>query len=163
MNRLALTIYGTPRTKKNSGRIVPRGERNILLPSAAWSDWAAAVAPKLQAWVAAQKLVPIAQPMNCAAIFYRDALRGDAVGFYQGLADLLEKGGVVEDDKWIVTWDGSRLRKDAARPRVELVLTYSEGEWPWAAEKRKQPKRAKEPHPARPKRRRPAAHRNTRF
>ena len=69
---------------------------------------------------------PIARPVNCAALFYRDALRGDAVGFYQGLADVLEKAGIVENDKFIVSWDGSRLRKDAARPRVELVLTTTE-------------------------------------
>jgi hypothetical protein len=75
------------------------------------------------AWMRNQGLAPIAEPVNCAALFYRDADRGDAVGFYQGLADLLEKGGVVSNDKWIVTWDGARLCKDASRPRVELTLT----------------------------------------
>lgn len=125
INELRLTIAGIPRTKKNSQRVVPRGGRHIPLPSKAWADWAADAVPKIEAWAQRVKLAPLAYPLNCAAVFYRDALRGDAVGFYQGLADLLEKAGIVEDDKWIVSWDGSRLRKDASRPRVELVLTRS--------------------------------------
>jgi hypothetical protein len=65
---------------------------------------------------------PIDYPVNCRALFYRDANRGDAVGLYQGLADVLEHGGVVTNDKYLVSWDGSRLLKDSARPRVEVEL-----------------------------------------
>lgn len=65
----------------------------------------------------------LARPLNCAAIFYRDAERGDAVGYYQALADILQKAGVVADDKWIVCWDGSRLKKDSKNPRVEVTIT----------------------------------------
>ncbi len=117
---LTLTIPGKPRTKKNSGRIVPRGRRKILLPSKAWQDWCDAVAPLLQA--AMRKHFAIERPVNCRALFYRDAARGDAVGFYQGLADVLEHGGVVVNDKWITQWDGSRLLIDRKNPRVEVVL-----------------------------------------
>ena len=123
---ITLVIPGIPRTKKNSGRIVPRGRRHIILPSEAWKEWCDAVVPQLEVWALRNRLQPIAYPVNCAALFYRDADRGDAVGFYQGLADVLEKAGIVENDKWIVSWDGSRLRKDASRPRVELVLTTTE-------------------------------------
>lgn len=123
MRPLRLVVPGIPRTKKNSGRIVPRGGRHILLPSEAWQLWCDAVAPLLRSSMLRSGLAPIAEPVNCAALFYRDALRGDACGFYQGLADLLQHGGVVSDDKHIVSWDGSRLLKDSARPRVELVLT----------------------------------------
>ena len=64
-----------------------------------------------------------ASPVNCRALIYRDALRGDAVGFYQAVGDLLQLAGVVVNDKYLVSWDGSRLLKDSARPRVELELT----------------------------------------
>jgi Holliday junction resolvase RusA-like endonuclease len=64
--------------------------------------------------------------VRCAAVFYRDADRGDAVGYYQGLADLLEKRGVLANDKQIADWNGSELRKDAQRPRVELTLEVLE-------------------------------------
>ena len=65
-------------------------------------------------------------PHNCRALFYRDAARGDAVGYYQGLADLLEKRGVISNDKWLVSWDGSRLEIDKENPRVEVTLTVWE-------------------------------------
>ena len=60
---------------------------------------------------------------SCAALFYRQKRIGDANGYYQGLADALEAAGVLADDKWIVQWDGSRLRKDKDRPRIEVTLT----------------------------------------
>jgi Holliday junction resolvase RusA-like endonuclease len=44
----------------------------------------------------------------------------------QALADTLEAAGVVPDDKYIAAWDGSRLLKDAADPRVEVTLTPME-------------------------------------
>lgn len=125
---IRLTIPGIPRTKKNSQRVVPRGGRHIPLPSKAWEEWAADAVPKLQFWAQQMRLAPLARPLNCAALFYRDANRGDAAGFYQGLADILEKAGIVANDKWIVSWDESRLCKDASRPRVELVLTHAETE-----------------------------------
>jgi hypothetical protein len=78
-------------------------------------------------WPASQNHRPLSAcliaPYNCAAIFYRDANRGDAVGYYQGLADVLEKAQVITNDKFITQWDGSRLLVDRENPRVELVLT----------------------------------------
>jgi hypothetical protein len=122
---IRLVIYGAPRTKKNHGA-------TMIHPSAAWTRWKnradiqclEGVTPKAVAlWRA--KLAPAVpdRPYNCAALFYRDALRGDAVGYMQGVADLLEARHVITNDCQIVQWDGSRLLKDAARPRVELILT----------------------------------------
>ena len=65
----------------------------------------------------------LAVPLNCRALFYRDANRGDAVGYYQGLADVLEEIGLLADDEHIVSWDGSRLLLDRVNPRVEVTLT----------------------------------------
>lgn len=78
---LNLILPGAPRTKKNSGRIVPRGGRHIILPSEAWQKWCDLLAPALRAKLAAMGFAPIAQPVNCRALFFRDADRGDAVGF----------------------------------------------------------------------------------
>ena len=107
---IRLTVTGAPRTKKNSGRIDTRRGYPIIFPSKAWEKWL-----KTAVIVSGSPDSPlsfhseIAYPVNCRAIFYRDRRIGDAVGYYQGLADLLEKRGVVKDDKWIVSWDGSRL------------------------------------------------------
>jgi len=113
------TITGmAPRTKKNSQRIMRK------------KDGTPFVAPSQQAttWAKQVYLVPRParlpdRPWNCKALIYRDANRGDAVGYYQAVADLLEKLGVVSNDRWIVSWDGSRMLKDAARPRIEVELT----------------------------------------
>lgn len=129
MNTVSLVISGPPRTKKNSGRIVKAGKRQVILPSAAWCEWAEKATHELArvtrapGWKLEGISFPLTDAYNVTALFYRDANRGDACGFYQGLADLLEKAGVVCDDVQLVAWDGSRLLKDSANPRVELTLT----------------------------------------
>lgn len=146
--RLTFTVPGPPRTKKTSNRLVMAGGKHRVLPSESWEMWCNAAVPVLAVMLGPMRAGvertrvkvegreitmdgtykgPIAHPVNCRAIFFRDALRGDAVGYYQGLADLLQKARVVEDDKWIVSWDGSRLAKDAERPRVEVVLSWGVG------------------------------------
>ncbi len=128
---MKLTIYGAPRTKKNHGYTAKvRGRdgrtRRYHMPSAAWQKWAKTAS--IEGWDPVPAMWTIAHPINCQAIFYRDATRGDAVGYYQGLADLLEQRGVVADDRWIVSWDGSRLDKDKDNPRVEVELVSVEDE-----------------------------------
>lgn len=121
----SLVILGAPRTKKTSNVLATAGGRHVVLPSKAWRDWVKRAdiqwpdVGQHEAWFANG---PILCEVNCCALFYREALRGDAAGYYQGLADLLESRGIVENDKQIVSWDGSRLLKDPVRPRVELQL-----------------------------------------
>ena len=104
-------------------RLNARGGSPVPFPSKAWSKWLKnAVIVSSAPTRAYPEIQPIAYPVNCRAIFYRDRRDGDAVGYYQGLADLLEKRGVDEDDKWSVSWDGSRLDCDRDRPRVEVEL-----------------------------------------
>ena len=127
---ITFTLPVTPRTKKNSRVHAKVRGRTVPLPSDAYREmerlivsWCCARLGKI-----ARLSYTLAQPLNCAAIFYRDANRGDAVGYYQGLADALESAGVLSNDKWIVQWDGSRLAKDAKRPRIEVTLTALDGD-----------------------------------
>lgn len=66
--------------------------------------------------------LPLVQDVNCRAVFYRHAEVGDANGFYQALADFLQKAGIVKNDRQIKQWDGARLRKDRDNPRIEVWL-----------------------------------------
>ncbi len=121
----------TPRTKKNSRVHAKVRGRTVPLPSGAYKKMARDVLVWAQEKVIKGRWawwLDLQQPLNCAAIFYRDANRGDAVGYYQALADALEAAGIVSDDKWITQWDGSRLAKDADRPRIEVTLTALDGE-----------------------------------
>lgn len=125
-------IPGPPRTKKTHSRIVNTRTRPRLLPSQQFMEWNAAAQYHLID--VRRDLIPfrdghhrpIEVPVNCCALFYRDADRGDAVGYYQALADALEEGRIVANDVLIVSWDGSRLLKDAANPRIEVMLTELE-------------------------------------
>lgn len=116
-----IVLQGAPRTKKNRGKIWKAGNRTIIMPAAPWMQWRDALkaAALEQRWPKPQ----MAGSLNCRALFYRDARRGDAVGYYQGLADVLEELGIVENDRFIEQWDGSRLLLDRDNPRVELTLS----------------------------------------
>lgn len=65
---------------------------------------------------------PVDWPVKVCAMVYRDANRGDLIGYLQAIADALETAGVVENDRLIVSWDGSRMLVDRANPRVEIEL-----------------------------------------
>ncbi len=115
-----LVVFGAPRTKKNSSRVVKAGRFTKVLPSEAYERWEAMALPQMR--IARAGRPPITEDVNVRAVFYRDAARGDAVGYYQALADALEKAGVLVNDKQIVSWDGTRLSKDAKNPRVEIEI-----------------------------------------
>lgn len=133
-----------PRTKKNSRRHTKKRSKSsgkmitVPLPSEQYEKMEAGVVEWARSYFLPPAIGPrkpvlfgellLAQPLNCAAIFYREKNIGDANGYYQGLADALEAAGIVANDKWIVQWDGSRLAKDAKRPRIEVTLTALVGE-----------------------------------
>ncbi len=123
MVKYQFTIYGAPRTKKNSQVLARPGKgRPIPLPSKAWKKWLDTCEVYAPPGVALPDALT-GRPLNCAARFFLQRRTGDAVGYYQGLADLLEKKGLVENDKWIVTWRGTDLYYDKRQPRVEVELT----------------------------------------
>jgi Holliday junction resolvase RusA-like endonuclease len=118
---MKLVIVGAPRTKKNSGRIFRNKATGapMFMPSEAGKRWEASAAYQLMnQW----RREPIAGPVHVSATFYRERAVGDLVNFMQALADALQVAKVVTDDKWIVSWDGTRLAKDPQRPRVEVEI-----------------------------------------
>lgn len=120
---VSFVILGPPRTKKNSSRIVRAGRFNKILPSEAYLEWNEEAQFQL---IPVRNRGTIQGPVNCAALIYREKLIGDAVGFYQAIADTLQDARVVHDDYLIVSWDGSRILKDANNPRVEITLTAAD-------------------------------------
>lgn len=126
---LYFVIPGPPRTLKNHGWRTKSGKQ---MPSKAYQAWNQTAQLHLLDWKLKMRqygehapLLPITVPVNCRALFYRDRLAGDAVGYFQGLADTLEEARIVENDVLVVSWDGSRLFKDAANPRIEVTLGNS--------------------------------------
>lgn len=122
---VSFTIPGAPRTKKTSNQLVTVGARQKILPSKAFLEWNAIAQMEIARMRSKLQNVPrmgISVEVNCRALFYRDALIGDATGYYQALADCLQEARIVENDRLIVSWDGSRLLKDAIQPRVKVTL-----------------------------------------
>ena len=52
--------------------------------------------------------------------------RPDLLNLLQASADIVEKAGVIENDRNIVSFDGSRIvGKDKENPRVEIYIEES--------------------------------------
>lgn len=125
-----LVIPGPPRTKKNSQRIFvnKRTGTRFVVPSKAAKDWNTRATDRLAArlddvLLASNGRLASGAAVNCNAQIYRDRNSGDAVNYYQAIADALEDAGMVANDKQIVSWDGSRMHVDRKNPRVEITLT----------------------------------------
>ncbi len=108
------------------GQLIAKGFKKII-PSDAYEAWHKEA--MVQLMIVKAKLrqrgveVPITDLINVRALFYQDVDRADAVGLYEGLGDTLQDAGIIENDKQIAHWDGSRRLKDKARPRIEVWLT----------------------------------------
>lgn len=117
---LSSSSSGLRGQKKNHGKRIKRGKRIFHVQSDAFAAYEAKVLWQLrQKWRAAA----IDRTVRVYATFYRDALVGDLIGYMQGLADILQKGRVLVDDKLIVSWDGTRMMKDARHPRVFVEIS----------------------------------------
>ena len=126
---MKIILEGTPRTKKNSPRIVAIGRGHKLLPSRAYMDYARACAIQIRA-LGFERL-GITAPVNVACMYYMPTKRRvDLVNLLDGTCDILKDCGVVLDDNSgiIVAHDGSRVMYDKQRPRVEIDITEVE---PW--------------------------------
>lgn len=118
-----IVILGTPRTKKNSPRIFKnrRTGARFVMPSAASSSWTESAVAQIQAqW----QIAPLAVPLQLRAAVYRARKVGDLGNYLAAICDALETARAIENDKWIVSFDGSRLREDKTNPRVEIELFY---------------------------------------
>ena len=136
---VTFTIVGPPRTKKTSAQIVQAMGRAVLVPSEAHKKWfrvAMMSAPIIRTKLIDQGIpLPLRNEVSIAALFYRERNTGDAVGYYQALGDYIQAprhrngkttrrgAGIIDDDRQIRDWDGSRLWKDADNPRIEVYLT----------------------------------------
>lgn len=117
-----IKIFGDPRTKKNSQRIIRAGGRYIPIPSKQYKDYEKAAGQYLEPW----KGLKIAEPVNVRAHYYMKTRRKvDLTNLHEALHDILVKYGVLEDDNATIIYstDGSRVYYDRENPRTEIVIT----------------------------------------
>lgn len=122
---LTYTLYGPPRTKKNSQRVfrLPSGGTRIA-PSAAYVQYE---------WDCLRQLPPpsrpLAGPVNVKCLYFMPTRRRvDLTNLLEATDDILVKAGVLADDCAAVVagHDGSRVLLDRQRPRVEIEITGME-------------------------------------
>jgi len=121
MIRLILT--GRPITKKNHQEICinNRTGKRFLRQSEAYRIYEEACLWQLKQY----KGEMIAGPVWVKALYYLPNRRSwpDLLGLEEATADILEKARVIANDKFIVSWDGSRIAGvDRENPRVEIEV-----------------------------------------
>ena len=129
MTPIRFTIPLPPITKKNSGRIVQRGDNPKLLPSEAFERYQEEAGYHIRC-----KWAAINQPVNVKALYFmKEQRKVDIVNLHSALHDILVHYGVLADDsslnpEIVRSTDGSRVFHDKANPRTEVEITSAEGE-----------------------------------
>lgn len=118
---LKLVLPGRPATKKNSGRIVRRGGRNIMLPSEAFCKYENECLWRLMRYKGLNFSMPV--HIKCLYWLPNKAHYPDLVGLMQATADILEKAQILADDRLINDWDGTHIAGfDKEKPRAEIEI-----------------------------------------
>lgn len=120
-----LTLYGDPRTKKNSARILrTRSGAPFVAPSKAYADYETDCLRQIK-----RPRSPISARVNVKCVYYMATRRKvDLANLIEATCDILVKGGVLEDDnsKVVAAHDGSRVEIDQKNPRVEIEIKEME-------------------------------------
>lgn len=133
MNPLTFTLYGDPRTKKNSQRPITAQSRKgkkytMILPSAAYGDYEADCLRQ----ITGNYRRHIDTPVNVEARYFMATRRQiDLTNLNEAIHDILVKARVLMDDNRniIASTDGSRVFWDKTNPRVEITITDAEPEY----------------------------------
>lgn len=122
---MKLTLYGDPRTKKNSARILQgRGGRRFVAPSAAFEEYQTGCL-----WQIRSPPEPISARVNVRCVYYMATRRKvDLANLIEATCDILVTAGVLEDDNShiVAAHDGSRVDYDKQNPRVEIWIEEME-------------------------------------
>ena len=130
MKPLTFTLYGDPRTKKNSQRPITAESRKgkkytMILPSAAYGDYEADCLRQ----ITGNYRRHIDTPVNVEARYFMATRRQiDLTNLNEAIHDILVKARVLMDDNRniIASTDGSRVFWDKKNPRVEITITDAE-------------------------------------
>ncbi len=116
---MEIVIQGQPRTKKNSSQIAFKGNKRVILPSKAFQAY------EKVALIQLARVQAIHGPVSVLCRYYLQDRKGwpDLVGLLQATSDILQAAKVIDDDKYIVNYDGSMIAGlDKHNPRVEIII-----------------------------------------
>ena len=120
-----LTLYGEPRTKKNSARILrTRSGTPFVAPSKVYVDYETDCLRQIK-----RPRSPISVRVNVRCVYYmKTARRVDLANLIEATTDILVKARVLEDDnsRIVAAHDGSRVELDRKNPRAEIEIEEME-------------------------------------
>jgi Holliday junction resolvase RusA-like endonuclease len=115
-----IVINGQPITKKNSQQIIIAGKRPCVIPSKAFKAYEKLARAQLY-------LYPVRYqgPVEVTCLYWlKDARVPDLCNLLAATHDILEHCGIIDNDKNIISVDGSRIAGiDRENPRVEITIT----------------------------------------
>nr|DAO99556.1 MAG TPA: Endodeoxyribonuclease RusA [Caudoviricetes sp.] len=122
---MKIVLYGDPRTKKNSSRILKgRGGRRFVAPSAAFEDYQTSCL-----WQISAPPEPISARVNVRCVYYMATRRKvDLANLIEATCDILVTANVLADDnsRIVAAHDGSRVDYDKQNPRVGIWIEEME-------------------------------------
>lgn len=116
---MKIVIQGQPRTKKNSSQIAFKGNKRVILPSKAFKAYEKVALMQLA------RVQAVHGPISVLCRYYLQDRKSwpDLVGLLQATSDILQAAKVIDDDKYIVNYDGSMIAGlDKNNPRVEIII-----------------------------------------
>ena len=117
---MTFKISGSIRSKKNSRQIFGAGKRKINIPSKAYQQWEQDAWKELHTQIPSGDF-PVFSPVHIKATFFYKGNRPDLHGSMESLADCLQ-GLIIDDDRQIESWDGSRTIHCKDNPRTEFEI-----------------------------------------
>ena len=118
---IKFTIPLAPVTKKNSQRIIIRGGKPSILPSAKYKEY-----ESIALWYIPKRGTPIDFPVNIKCTFYMPTHRPcDLTNHLESIDDVMVKAGLLKDDNYkiLASHDGSRVQVDKNNPRTEVEIS----------------------------------------
>lgn len=115
-----IVFKGRPATKKNSGRIISRSGKPIIIPSETYINYEESCL-----WQLAGKKLHISGiiVVECKYYLPNKRSRPDLIGLLQATSDILTKAKVIDDDKWICSYGDSCIAGiDKENPRAEIRI-----------------------------------------
>jgi len=122
MKAVKLNLIGRPITKKNSQRIVlTKNNKRFIIQSKQYLDYENNCLWQLKAQY---KDETIKSKLNLKAYYYMPDRRiPDLINLLQSTCDILEKARIIENDKNIISFDGSKIMGiNKENPRTEIII-----------------------------------------
>ena len=118
-----IIIPGPPTTKKNSQVARCINGRWVIIQSKVYRAYEKAALGSLGQYRGRRFSGPVEVTVH---YWLKDNRRPDLNNLMAATADILEKAGIIRNDRDIISWDGSRIMGSSPNPRAEITIRAAE-------------------------------------